>query len=93
MLKITYIGHSCFILDDGTYRLIIDPFITNNSLATVNADDIKVDYVVLTHAHGDHIGDTFEIAKRCNALVICINEIGHYLDDKAIKNHFRRTSR
>jgi len=87
MLKITYIGHSCFILDDGTYRLIIDPFITNNSLATVNTDDVKVDYIVLTHAHGDHIGDTFEIAKRCNAMVICINEIGHYLDDKAIKNH------
>lgn len=87
MLKITYQGHSCFILDDGTHKLIIDPFLTNNSLSTEKAENIRVNYVVLTHAHGDHIGDTLEIAKNCNATVICINEIGHYLDDKAVKNH------
>ncbi len=87
MLKITYEGHSCFILDDGSHKIIIDPFITHNKHATVTADNIKVDYIVLTHAHGDHIGDTIEIAKKSNAMVIAVNEIGHYMDDKAVKNH------
>lgn len=67
MLKITYEGHSCFILDDGTHKIIIDPFISHNKHATVTADSVKADYIVLTHAHGDHIGDTIEIAKKCNA--------------------------
>lgn len=87
MLNITYLSHSCFILDDGNYKIIIDPFITGNPNTPLKENDIKVDYIALTHAHGDHLGDTIQLAKDTNATVICVNELGIYLDEFAIKNH------
>ncbi|NIR45493.1 MAG: metal-dependent hydrolase [Gemmatimonadetes bacterium] len=77
MSQATFHGHSCFTLttDDGTV-LLIDPFLTGNPLADVEPDDIKkVDYLLLTHGHGDHIGDGWEIAKRTGAMVVSTFEI------------------
>jgi L-ascorbate metabolism protein UlaG (beta-lactamase superfamily) len=77
MPKLTFHGHSCFTLtaDDGTV-LLIDPFLTGNPLADVGPDAMdKVDYVLFTHGHGDHIGDGFEIARRTGAKVVSTFEI------------------
>lgn len=77
MSQVTFHGHACFTLttDDGTV-LLIDPFLTGNPLADVEPGDIeKVDYLLLTHGHGDHIGDGWEIAKRTGAMVISTFEI------------------
>ncbi len=77
MPKLTFHGHACFTLtaDDGTV-VLIDPFLSGNPVADVGPDDIKkVDYLLLTHGHGDHIGDAWEIAKRTGALVISTFEI------------------
>ena len=87
MLQITYFGHSAFLLDDGKIRIIIDPFISGNPFATVKPEEIKVDYVILTHAHGDHFGDTMEIAKNNSATVISINELANYCASKGIQAH------
>lgn len=88
MLKLTYLSHSTFILDDGTNRLIIDPFITGNpTCPTKNVDDIKVNFVVLTHAHGDHLGDAFTIAKNNDALIIAVNELANYAAENGCKAH------
>jgi L-ascorbate metabolism protein UlaG (beta-lactamase superfamily) len=87
MLKLTYYGHSCFLLDDGQQKLIIDPFITGNTHAPVNADDINVDWVVLTHGHGDHLGDGIAIAKRCDATIIATNELANYVAGLGCKAH------
>jgi L-ascorbate metabolism protein UlaG (beta-lactamase superfamily) len=77
MSKLTFHGHSCFMLEtnDGT-ALLIDPFLSGNPLADIGPDDVvKVDYILFTHGHGDHIGDGFEIARRTGAKVISTNEI------------------
>ncbi len=77
MPKLTFHGHACFTLtaDDGTV-LLIDPFLSGNPIADVGPDAIeKVDYLLLTHGHGDHIGDAWGIAKRTGALVISTFEI------------------
>ena len=75
MLKFNYYGHACFQLDDGKFKVICDPFLTGNPLATIHPDDVKADYVLITHAHGDHVGDAYEILKNNDATAICIPEI------------------
>lgn len=87
MLRITYYGHSVFLLGDGKYSLIIDPFLDGNPVAPVKSTDIKVDYIVVTHAHGDHLGDAVSIAKRCNATIIANNEIADYVKSKSAQAH------
>ncbi|MBN1447865.1 MAG: metal-dependent hydrolase [Bacteroidetes bacterium] len=86
-MKLTYLSHSSFLLDDGTYRLIIDPFLSGNPNAPMKADDITAQFVVLTHAHGDHLGDGLEIAKRHDALVIAVNELANYAASKGARAH------
>lgn len=73
--KITYLGHSAFLLEDGQHSVVIDPFLTGNPTASVAADAVKADAVVLTHAHEDHVGDTVAIAKKNGATVIACHEI------------------
>ncbi len=87
MLRLTYLSHSTFVLDDGNYKLIIDPFITGNPSCPVKVEDIKVNFVVLTHAHGDHLGDAFTIAKNNDALVIAVNELANYAAENGCKAH------
>ncbi|MFH2035195.1 MAG: MBL fold metallo-hydrolase, partial [Candidatus Zixiibacteriota bacterium] len=57
MLKATFLGHSCVMVTDGKSNIIIDPFLTGNPQGAMKAEDVKVDYVLLTHGHGDHLGD------------------------------------
>jgi L-ascorbate metabolism protein UlaG (beta-lactamase superfamily) len=87
MLKLTYLSHSTFMLDDGSHKLIIDPFITGNPTCPIKVEDVKVNFVVLTHAHGDHLGDAFTIAKNNDALVIAVNELANYAAENGCKAH------
>ncbi len=87
MIKLTYHGHSAFELKAGDHNIIIDPFINGNKHAKIKPADIKADFIVLTHAHGDHLGDTLEIAKNNNATVIAVNELADHLDGKGLKVH------
>lgn len=87
MLKLTYHGHSVFEVHSGSHNLIIDPFINGNKHAKVKAKDINADFVVLTHAHGDHMGDAFDIAKRNDATVIAVNELANYASENGCKAH------
>lgn len=75
MLTYNYYGHACFQLDDGTNKILVDPFLTGNPQASINERDVKADYILITHAHGDHVGDAPNIAVRTGATVIGIPEI------------------
>jgi L-ascorbate metabolism protein UlaG (beta-lactamase superfamily) len=77
MPKATFLGHSCVTLTEGPHRLIIDPFLTGNPQAAAKADEIDVNYILLTHGHGDHVGDAFELAKRTNATVVANFELAN----------------
>jgi L-ascorbate metabolism protein UlaG (beta-lactamase superfamily) len=84
-MDIRFLGHACFELSDGDTRVLIDPFLTGNPKAAVEAGDVDPTHILLTHGHADHIGDTVDIAKRTGAQVVAIvelaNEIGESVDN------------
>ncbi|MFA6447827.1 MAG: metal-dependent hydrolase [bacterium] len=75
MVKIRFLGHAGFHIDDGRTKLVIDPYLTGNPLATEKPEDIEADFVLLTHAHGDHAADGIAIALRTRATVISTAEL------------------
>ncbi|WP_322902982.1 metal-dependent hydrolase [Paenibacillus campi] len=77
-MKITYYGQSCLLVEEGGKKVIIDPFLSGNPQVDVDVNDIKVDAVILTHGHGDHFGDTVEIAQHNNCPVIAVVELAQY---------------
>ena len=70
-MQLTFLGHACFLLDDGTHKVLIDPHLSGNPLAAAKAEEVDADFICVTHGHGDHIGDSVEIAKRTGATVFC----------------------
>lgn len=70
-MNLTFLGHACFLLDDGQHRILIDPFLTGNPLAPVSAEEVEADYILVTHGHGDHVGDAAAIARRTGAVICC----------------------
>lgn len=80
----TYLGHSVFTLERSGVSLIIDPYLTGNPKAAIAADDVNVQYILVTHAHGDHLGDTVAIAKRTGAKVITTAEIARMLAEQGV---------
>ena len=87
MPKLTYLGHSAFLVEGGGTKLVIDPFLNDNPVAPVSADQIDVDWVLLTHGHGDHIGDGIEIATRCKATVVAPFELANYCAARGCEVH------
>ena len=87
MLKATFYGHSCVMATDGKNTIIIDPFLEGNPQATIKPEEVKVDYVLLTHGHGDHLGDAVQIAKNNNATIIAPNELAVYVSKKGAEAH------
>lgn len=70
-MELKFLGHACFLLDDGTHKILTDPHLSGNPLAAAKADEVEADYVLVTHGHGDHVGDAVEIARRTGATVFC----------------------
>jgi L-ascorbate metabolism protein UlaG (beta-lactamase superfamily) len=86
-MQINYLGHSAIELVLSQTRLLIDPFITGNPVAKVKATEFSPSYILLTHAHGDHVGDTESIAKQSQATLISSHEIVNYMASKGVTGH------
>ncbi|MBP6659740.1 MAG: metal-dependent hydrolase [Chitinophagales bacterium] len=86
-MKLTYFGHSCFLVETNGKKILFDPFITPNELAKeIDINTIDCDYIAISHGHFDHISDAVAIAKRTNAAVICAYEIYEWLQKQGITN-------
>jgi L-ascorbate metabolism protein UlaG (beta-lactamase superfamily) len=85
-LKVTWFSHACFLIQTAKANLLIDPFITGNPLAPVKADSVSADYILVSHGHGDHVGDTVAIAQRTGATVISNFEIQNWMVAQGVKN-------
>lgn len=84
-MKVTYYGHSCFSVHVAGKHLLFDPFISGNALAKdIDVNSIPADYILLSHGHDDHVGDTIAIANRTKATVISNYEVGEWLAAKGV---------
>lgn len=86
-MKVSYHGHAVVKVEANGKIILFDPFITGNSLTDLVADEVKVDVILLTHGHNDHVGDTVALAKRNNALVIAPHELAVFLSWKGVNVH------
>jgi len=80
MLKITYFGHSCFLIEGNQGKVIIDPFLSGNPHVKVKPEEIVVDAILVSHGHQDHLGDAIEISKKNKAPIIGIFELVRYCE-------------
>jgi L-ascorbate metabolism protein UlaG (beta-lactamase superfamily) len=87
MDRITWYGHAALGLETGGFQILIDPFLTGNPAASTGPDRLKPDFILISHGHGDHVGDAVKIARRSNALVISNFEIANWLDKQGVKTH------
>ena len=85
-MDIRFLGHACFELSDGDTRVLIDPFLTGNPKAAVDAGDVDPTHIFLTHGHADHIGDTVDTAKRAGAQTVAIVELANELGESGVEN-------
>ena len=86
-MKLTYYGHSCFVVEINNKKLLFDPFITGNELAKdINIASIDADYILLSHGHSDHIGDCVTIAQGTGAKVVSCWEIYEWVSKNGISN-------
>ena len=81
-MHLTYLGHSCFLVETGSARILIDPFLTGNPTAAMKAEDIRCDAILISHGHEDHTGDAVAIAKRNDALIVANYELAEYFAAK-----------
>ncbi len=87
MAKVRFLGHAAFYIEGEGIKALIDPFLTGNPQAKASPSDFTdINYIFVTHGHGDHLGDTIEIAKRTNATVISVFEIANYVQSKGVQN-------
>lgn len=87
MPKLTYLGHSAVLVEGTKGKVVIDPFLTGNPLAKASKDSIRVSAVLLTHAHGDHLGDAVEIAKASKAPIVAPFELANYCAKQGVDVH------
>ncbi|HSJ57065.1 MAG TPA: metal-dependent hydrolase [Anaerolineae bacterium] len=85
VVELTYHGHSSFSITVNDTTLLIDPFLSGNPQSDVGPEDVAPDYVLISHGHGDHLGDAVEITKRTGAMTISNNEIKLWLDQQGIE--------
>ncbi|MDY0405337.1 metal-dependent hydrolase [Virgibacillus sp. 179-BFC.A HS] len=86
-MQVSYHGHSVVRVKTDTHTILIDPFISGNEQCDLDAQTVEADVILLTHGHNDHVGDTIEIAKRNQALVVAPNELADYLAGKGLNAH------
>jgi L-ascorbate metabolism protein UlaG (beta-lactamase superfamily) len=86
-MKINYLGHSSFLFEIVGKKILLDPFISPNELAShIKVDEIECDYILVSHGHSDHVADLIPIAKRTGAKVVSSFEIIDWLGKQGVEN-------
>ncbi|MGA9193194.1 MAG: metal-dependent hydrolase [Anaerolineales bacterium] len=85
--KMTWFGHAAFQVETGGKTLLIDPYLTDNPSTDVSPDSLEPDFILISHGHGDHVGDAVAIAKHSGAQVISNFEIANWFDGQGVEAH------
>jgi len=86
-MRVSYHGHSVVKIVTGGKTILIDPFITGNQYTDLTVEDEKPDVILITHGHNDHVGDTLQLAKKNDSLVVTNNELAVYLGWQGLRVH------
>ena len=84
--RVRFLGHACVQIETNGQNVLIDPFLSGNPAATTTANKVAADFILVSHGHSDHIGDTVAIAKRTGATVISNFEIGKWCEGQGVAN-------
>jgi len=84
---LTWLGHAAFLIESSGKVVLVDPYLDDNPSASVRADQVTPDYILVSHGHGDHLGDTLAIARRTGALVVSNAEIITWLKNQQVAGH------
>jgi L-ascorbate metabolism protein UlaG (beta-lactamase superfamily) len=86
-LRFTWLGHSAFQMEIDGHPVVVDPFLSGNPVARVKPTDVRAELIFLSHAHGDHLGDSLDIAKRTGATIVANNEIAIWCGKHGAASH------
>jgi L-ascorbate metabolism protein UlaG (beta-lactamase superfamily) len=84
-IKFTWFGHAALGFEIGGFKLLVDPYFTGNPVASSSPEKVGADYILITHGHGDHVGDAVAIARRTGAMVISNFEIAAWMEKQGVK--------
>lgn len=84
--RVRWLGHAAMAIETAGHKILIDPFFTGNPKAAISAEQAEADFILISHGHGDHVGDSIAIAQRTAATVISNYEISVWLEQKGVKN-------
>jgi L-ascorbate metabolism protein UlaG (beta-lactamase superfamily) len=82
--RVRWLGHACLLVESDGKNILIDPFLTGNPKAAAKASEVPADFILISHGHGDHVGDAIAIAQRTGATVIANYEISEWLGKQGL---------
>ena len=85
MPTLKFFGHACFLLSHENTAILFDPFLTDNPYGKAKPEEISCNYILVSHAHFDHLGDAVAIAKRTGATVVSTAEVARLCGDQGCK--------
>ncbi len=85
--KLTWFGHAALGLETGGFKILVDPFFSDNPSSSTTAENIEADFILVSHGHGDHVGDTIPIARRLGITVISNFEIASWMENQGVNTH------
>lgn len=86
-MRLTFLGHACFLLETSRARILFDPGLTGNPTAAADPATVRCDYILLSHGHEDHTADALDIARRCDATIVANYELAEYFGAQGAKVH------
>lgn len=85
MSTLTWLGHGCWQIESKDHTLLLDPFLTGSPTAAVSPEELSPDFILISHGHHDHMADAVSIARRTQATVIAVFEVGQWLASKGVQ--------
>ncbi|NLK09076.1 MAG: metal-dependent hydrolase [Firmicutes bacterium] len=86
-MKVTFLGHACFHLQTKQGEILFDPYLTGNPQAAVGAEEVNADAILVSHGHGDHLGDAIEISKRLEIPIVAPFELALFCEAQKATTH------